>query len=51
MRDERTYKIIGAAIEVHKDLPAIASRSGEAGGVGMWVFGSGVPGSIRKRVQ
>jgi len=30
MIDEKTYRIIEAAIEVYKDLPAIAS-SGEAG--------------------
>ncbi len=34
MKDERTYRIIETAIEVHKDLPAIAS-SGEAGGAEM----------------
>ena len=36
MSDNRTFKIIGAAIEVqstdYADPPAIASRSGEAGG-------------------
>ena len=34
MNDQRAYRIIEAAIEVYKDLPAIAS-SGEAGWVEM----------------